>query len=260
MGWIGIKKALDRTGTTIMMKAGQIEQTVDRDFETQERRYRLLETSGTQLQKNAKGYLDSLRALTSAQVKIAETIDVFYGDSGTRDNLSKQYLTAVREIDSQTIKQLDEPYRETVLEPIIRFNTYFTEVNTAITKRNHKCLDYDKARAKTRKLVDKPASDAAKLPVAEREEAQAKEIYEDLNTQLINELPQLIDCRVPYLDPSFEALVNIQLQFCTESYSRLAEVQQYLDPQSREDYANGQLDTYIDQALAEMRELTIASL
>lgn len=65
----------------------------------------------------------------------------------------------------------------------------------------------------------------------------AREIYEDLNEQLTAELPQLIDLRVPYLDPSFEALVKIQLRFCKEGYERMAQVQQYLEPQVREDYA-----------------------
>ena len=40
----------------------------------------------------------------------------------------------------------------------------------------------------------------------------AKEVYETLNEQLTSEIPQLIDFRVPYLDPSFEALVKIQLR------------------------------------------------
>ena len=57
--------------------------------------------------------------------------------------------------------------------------------------------------------------------------AQAKAGYEQLNEQLTNEIPQLIDLRVPYLDPSFEALVKIQLRFCSEAYSRMAQVQQY---------------------------------
>ena len=75
---------------------------------------------------------------------------------------------------------------------------------------------------------------------------QAKAAYDVLNEQLTNELPQLIDLRyvpaskccgsedtdgekrVPYLDPSFEALVKIQLRFCAEAYSRMAQVQQYV--------------------------------
>ena len=40
----------------------------------------------------------------------------------------------------------------------------------------------------------------------------------------------VIMSRVPYLDPSFEALVKIQLRFCAEAYSRMAQVQQYVLP------------------------------
>ena len=88
----------------------------------------------------------------------------------------------------------------------------------------------------------------------------AREMYQQMNGQLIEELPQLIDLRVPYLDPSFEALVKIQLRFCTESYTRLAQVQQYLDASSREEYANGQLDAKVEDLLQNMRELSITSL
>ncbi|PRT55006.1 Protein hob3 [Wickerhamiella sorbophila] len=260
MSWNGFKKAVSRAGTSVMMKAGQIEQTVDREYEMQERRFRTMERATNNLQKEAKGYLDSLRAMTSAQVKIAEVIDVFYGDSGASDDVSTRYLTAVRELDSETVKELDEPYRECVLEPITRFTSYFVDVNEAIKKRSHKLMDYDKLRAKTKKLIDKPSDDSGKLPLAEREENQAREIYTHLNDQLTAELPQLIDFRVPYLDPSFEALVKIQLRFCQEAYTRLAEVQQYLEPQVRDDYASGQLDTDVEAALVKMRELTIAGL
>jgi len=124
-----------------------------------------------------------------------------------------------------------------VIDPISRFCAYFPDINEAIKKRSHKLLDYDALRAKVKRLVDKPSDDPTKLPRAEKEAAMAREIYEDLNEQLTTELPQLIDLRVPYLDPSFEALVKIQLRFCKEGYERMAQVQQYLEPQVREDYA-----------------------
>ena len=98
-----------------------------------------------------------------------------------------------------------------------------------------------------KRLVDKPSDDPTKLPRAEKEAAMAREIYEELNEQLTTELPSLIDLRVPYLDPSFEALVKIQLRFCKEGYERMAQVQQYLDPQVREDYA--QVLPYCDAEL-----------
>jgi bridging integrator 3 len=113
-------------------------------------------------------------------------------------------------------------------------------------------------RAKVKKLVEKPDKDASKLPRAEKEADMAKVAYEQLNEQLFTELPQLIDLRVPYLDPSFEALVKIQLRFCAEAYSRMAQVQQHLDPETRDQYAEGHLDTRVEQVLQEIRELSIS--
>ncbi|KAA8909753.1 hypothetical protein TRICI_004402 [Trichomonascus ciferrii] len=219
-----------------------------------------MEKAATQLQKEAKSYLDSLRAMTASQTRIAETIDAFYGDSGTRDGVSGYYLQAVQELDSETVKALDGPFRETVLEPITRFCSYFTDINEAIKKRNHKLMDYDALRAKVKRMTEKPSDDVTKLPRLEKELSMAKDVYEQLNHQLTTELPQLIDLRVPYLDPSFEALVKIQLRFCTESYTRLAQIQQYLDASTRDEYANGQLDSKVEQVLLNMKDLSIASL
>jgi len=152
----------------------------------------------------------------------------------------------------------NEICRTTVLEPISRFCAYFPDINECIKKRNHKLLDYDSMRAKVKKLVEKPDKDVAKLPRAEKEAEMAKGAYEQLNEQLFTELPQLIDLRVPYLDPSFEALVKIQLRFCAEAYSRMAQVQQYLDADTREQYAEGHLDSKVEQVLQEIRDLSIA--
>lgn len=196
--------------------------------------------------------------MTASQMRIAETIDTFYGEAGTRDGVSRSYKQAVEELDAETIKALDGPYRTTVVEPISRFCAYFPDINECIKKRNHKLLDYDQMRAKVKKLVEKPDNDPGKLPRTEKEAQMAKEIYEALNEQLTTELPQLIDLRVPYLDPSFEALVKIQLRFCAEAYSRMAQVQQYLDPDTREQYAQGHLDNRVEQVLQEIRDLSIA--
>ena len=102
--------------------------------------------------------------MTASQMRIAETIDAFYGDAGTRDGVSHSYKQAVEELDAETIKSLDGPYRTTVLEPITRFCAYFPDINECIKKRNHKLLDYDQMRAKVKKLVDKPDKDPSKLP------------------------------------------------------------------------------------------------
>lgn len=49
--------------------------------------------------------------MTASQMRIAETIDAFYGDAGTRDGVSRSYKQAVEDLDAETIKALDGPYR-----------------------------------------------------------------------------------------------------------------------------------------------------
>jgi hypothetical protein len=44
-------------------------------------------------------------------MRIAETIDAFYGDSGARDGVSRSYKQAVEDLDAETVKALDGPYR-----------------------------------------------------------------------------------------------------------------------------------------------------
>lgn len=67
--------------------------------------------------------------MTASQMRIAETIDTFYGEAGTRDGVSRSYKQAVEELDAETVKALDGPYRTTVVEPISRFCAYFPDIN-----------------------------------------------------------------------------------------------------------------------------------
>lgn len=112
---------------------------------------------------------------------------------------------------------MDKDLRVTVLDPLAKFSGYFPEVNEAVRRRNKKLLDYDSARAKVRKLVEHPSQDADKLPRAEEHLAETKELYEQLNQQLIEDLPKLIDVRVPFLDPSFDAMLRCQLKFIEDA-------------------------------------------
>lgn len=49
--------------------------------------------------------------MTASQMRIAETIDAFYGDAGTNDGVSRSYKQAVEDLDAETIKALDGPFR-----------------------------------------------------------------------------------------------------------------------------------------------------
>jgi hypothetical protein len=81
-GRSGFKKAVNRAGTSVMMKTGHVEKTIDRDYEIEERRFRTMESAANRLQKEAKGYLDSLRGMS---VETADNSDDRITDPDRRD-------------------------------------------------------------------------------------------------------------------------------------------------------------------------------
>lgn len=264
MSWTGIKKAINRAGAQVMLKTGHIEETVDKDYEFEEKRFKYMESTSTKLQKELKHYLDSLRILTNAQVNVSEVLSEFYGSNKNEDkeykSISQEYHGVMKLLNDQAVGDLEQPFNQTVLNPIARFNSYYIEINEAIKKRNHKKLDYDAMKNKVRKLIEKPGEDPlyeSKLSQTQSQLAQLETTYETINDQLKDELPKLIDLRIPFLDPSFESFVKLQLRFFNENYNHLNNLQVKLDTQTRQDYISGALDEKIDDVLIKMRELNI---
>ena len=150
MSWGGFKKAINRAGASVIVK--DVDKTMDKDFDVEERRYKTLKTAGTNLQKAAKGYLDNIRAITNSQVTIAEIIYNLYEESkqgqSLYSNVGTYYMQSVKEFDEETVKQIDGPYRETVLDPIGKFSNYFSEIDEAIKREHTRRLTMSSAKPK----------------------------------------------------------------------------------------------------------------
>ncbi|EAZ63153.2 predicted protein [Scheffersomyces stipitis CBS 6054] len=272
MSWNGLKKAINRAGAQVMLKTGQIESSTDKEFEFEEHRYRAMETTSTKLQRELKHYMESLRLLSNAQINVGESLSSFYGASPSSElgadkstvkhsELSQLYYDVVKDLSEKCFTDVETPYNQTVLNPVSRFNSYYVEVNEAIKKRARKQIDYDALKSKVKKLIEKPNSSDAeyetKLASAQSDLQESEKTYLALNDQLKDELPKLVNLRIPFLDPSFEAFVKIQLRFFTESYEELNNLQMKLDAKTREDYINGKLDKKVDDVLVKMKELNI---
>ncbi|KAJ3564431.1 hypothetical protein NP233_g8299 [Leucocoprinus birnbaumii] len=258
MSWVGFKKSVSRAGTTLLQKTGQVERTVDREFEDEEAKYRVYEKECQALQKDSKAYWDAMRGeCPQTSTRIADTLETFYSaaDRSSEGAMAGHaYKRSVDDLDTSFSRELDGPYRTAILEPLGKMCAYFPVVNEHITKRNKKARpNYYDRKFRSLNVVEDPT----KLPRAQQEHDEAKELFDLLNEQLISELPQLLDLRVPYFDPSFEAMIRMQAKFAEEGYEKLSGVQRYFADNVRDDYAAGQLDAQVEGVLQEMRELSI---
>ncbi|KAI9142363.1 BAR adaptor protein Hob3 [Paraphysoderma sedebokerense] len=263
MSWKGFQKAVNRAGTTILQSTGVVEKTVDKDFEEQERRFKSLETKVEKLHKEAKGYLDAFRAMSLAQARMAVTIDHFYDESAPLAHTGQRYKEIVERLDDDVRGQLDLQYRHTVLDPLTQFCSYFPDFNEVMKKRSKKLLDYDAVRSKQRKLAEAPDRDATKYSKTQDELSQSRQLYENLNKTLIDEIPKLVGLRVPYLDPSFEALLKIQYNFCKEASEKLGSLQGnfgMVGIQVNAPNVDRMLEDQIGTVLGKMGELSITGM
>ncbi|KAF9577657.1 hypothetical protein BGW38_007003, partial [Lunasporangiospora selenospora] len=251
----GFKKNLNRATTSVMSKTGHMDRTTDREFEEEEKRAKQLEKKSERLHKEANSYAKALREMAGAQVRIATTLEQLHDESEPMPVHGVKYKEAVSRMEQQATDE-DSAFRSTVLEPIGRYYAYFPEVNEAVRRRNKKLLDYDNARSKVRKLVERPSEDATKLPRAEHEANVSRDQYEAMNAQLTSELPKIIDTRVAYLDPSFEAMVKSQLSFAQDAHNTLEGLRQYFPPEPQ----GYELEQSSEGILQQMRELTICGL
>ncbi|KAF9585094.1 hypothetical protein BGW38_003937 [Lunasporangiospora selenospora] len=264
MSWSGLKKNLSRATTSVLSKTGSLERTVDREFDDEEKRFKTLEVKTEKLHKEAIGYAQAVRNMTGSQLKIASTIDQFYDDGAPMGIYGTKYKEAVAKLEQQALEEVDTAYRTTVLEPVGRYSSYFPDINESIRRRNKKLLEYDAARAKVRKLVERPpssaygdpASGADKLARAEHEANQLRETYDTMNAQLTSELPKVMDTRVAYLDPSFEAFVKSQLSFAQDAHQTLEGLRDFFPEEGQ----MSEMDVAAEGILAQMRELTICGM
>lgn len=82
--------------------------------------------------------------LSASQARIAETVDSFYADSSEAAMAANAYKRAVDDLDAKTSRELDAPYRATVLEPVGKLASYFPEIGKTIEKRNKKVSGAEK--------------------------------------------------------------------------------------------------------------------
>ncbi|KAI8898607.1 hypothetical protein BC833DRAFT_589221 [Globomyces pollinis-pini] len=190
--------------------------------------------------------------MTSAQKSIADTIDQFYDDNAPLSKAARSYKDAMIQMDEYLRLDLDNTYRLAVMEPIGRMVGVLPFVNEVIKKRKLKLLDYDRTRTTVKKLIDKPSEDPSKLAKAEADCTHARNQYEPLNQQLVTEIPQLIDMQIPYLNPSFEALVKSQLAFNEGAFHKLDAIKKSFPSNS-----DVGLEGRVEGVLQQMRELSI---
>ncbi|KAJ1912938.1 BAR adaptor protein Hob3, partial [Mycoemilia scoparia] len=254
----GFKKSIGRAGTSIKQKVGSVEASNDPDFNEQEERFKILEKKAERLYKESDGYLASVETMTESQRKLAENMTALMDGGQSAHSYQSAYRHAAEYIDEKVRADFESAYRQTVIESISRYCSYIPEFNKGITQRKHRLQDFDKIKAQWKKAYEKQNIEPQIFEKVDSDATYAEQVYNNINTALIREIPKLINARIDVLDPSFEAFIKSQHDFFGQSSEQMDRVQTYLPPRTNDD--DRALDNSIRDILERVRGLSICSL
>lgn len=113
-----------------------------------------------------------------------------------------------------------EDYEEKLADQALRtmenYVAQFSEIKERIAKRGRKLVDYDSARHHLEAVQNAKKKDEAKTTKAEEEFNKAQSVFEDLNQELLEELPVLYHSRIGCYVTIFQNISNLRDVFYRE--------------------------------------------
>lgn len=233
-------------------------QAGDREFEREVARFNQLEVATKKIYKDTKKYGDALSALSKAELRIYQDL---VSSPVSQDDLfwePLQECMACAERLDELRQELAIRNQKTVTEPMKKFSGVFPSVNAAIKRRDQALQDYQKYQAKGLKLQEreKTPQNQAKVEANNQALTVAKLDYERQNAVMLEELPQLIEGRIDYFEPSFEAMIRSGASYYSQASEALSDLTNKLCWKNTE-LSQEDCNQQLQQKLAEIKSLSI---
>lgn len=159
--------------------------------------------------------------LLKIQKKLAENLVSQCNDSDPKIQVLKDNVAIVDSMIAEKMK-LEEEVRRLFLDPLNKYKQQYREMDERIRERQRRCDEMDKLASEIKKYTEKKDP---RLAGTERRHESVKRSYEDLNTELIAELPKIVADKGAFLEPLVAVLIDIQAKFYSGMGTKLQEVQ-----------------------------------
>ncbi|XP_045071487.1 myc box-dependent-interacting protein 1 isoform X3 [Coregonus clupeaformis] len=247
-----MQKRLSRAQEKVLQKLGKADETRDTAFEEGVANFNKQMAEGTKLQKDLRAYLAAVKTMHDASKRLQDCLADMYEpewfgkeevDAIAEEMIEKEMDYCMEETDI-----LWSDYHDKIMDnSMIAMDTYlaqFPDIKARIAKRDRKMTDYDSARhhfgslqkgkkqdqakiAKPMSLVEKAAPGWAQGILsahqiaqtnltrnqAEEELGRAQKVFEEINVDLQDELPQLWNSRVGFYVNTFQSMAGYQQRF-----------------------------------------------
>ncbi|KAL2732871.1 amphiphysin isoform X1 [Vespula maculifrons] len=214
-----------------LQNLGKVDRTADDILDEHLQNFTRQQYSANRLQKEFNNYIRCVRAVQVASKTLMDSLNEIYESQWTGHDLL--YVQA------QNLDMLWQDFThklaDQVLVPLNTYQSQFPEMRKKIDKRGRKLVDYDSQRHNFQSLqCNLKKRDEIKVSRGKELLEEAKRTYEQLNSELHDELPALYDSRVLFLVTNLQTLFAAEQVFHAESAKVYSELEAIVDKLANE--------------------------
>ncbi|MCJ8731828.1 hypothetical protein PDJAM_G00203730 [Pangasius djambal] len=207
-----VQKKLSRAQEKVLQKLGKADETKDEQFEQCVQNFKRQESEGARLQREMKAYIAAVKGMQQASMNLTESLhEVYEPDWHGKDD--------VMSIGKNCDALWEDFHQKLVDSTILALDTYlaqFPDIKVRVAKRSRKLIDYDSARHHLETLQVSAIKNERKVSKAEEDLKKAQKVFDDLNVDLQDELPNLWDSRVGFYVNTFKSVSSLEAKFHRE--------------------------------------------
>ncbi|XP_026533138.1 bridging integrator 2 [Notechis scutatus] len=207
-----VQKQLSRAQEKVLQKLGKTVETKDEQFEQSAYNFQQQQIEGQKLYKELKAFLIAVKGMHESSKKVSETLQEIYCDEWN----GYEELKAIVQSNDLLWEDYEEKLADQAIRTMDNYLSQFNEIKERIAKRGRKLVDYDISRHHLETLQNAKKKDEVKIAKAEEEFYKAQTVFEELNKELREELPNLYNSRIACYVTIFQNISNLRDIFYKE--------------------------------------------
>ncbi|KAK5913120.1 hypothetical protein CesoFtcFv8_002934 [Champsocephalus esox] len=206
------QKSLNRAQEKVLQKLGKTMETKDEQFEVCVQSLNKQQGDGNRLFKDVKAYHAAVKAMHDTSKRLSQTLREVYEPewNGVED------FAVITESEDLLWNDYEEKLSDQIVRTMENYTSQFPEVKERVGKRGRKLVDYDSARHHLEALQSAKKKDEAKITKADEEFNKSQNVFEEINTELREELPVLYQSRIGCYVTVFQNISNLRDVFYKE--------------------------------------------
>ncbi|KAM7114063.1 bridging integrator 2 isoform 2-T2 [Molossus nigricans] len=207
-----VQKKFSRAQEKVLQKLGKTVETKDERFEQSAINFYHQQAEGLKLYKDLKNFLSAVKVMHESSKRVSETLQEIYSSEWD----GHEELKAIVGNNDLLWEDYEEKLADQALRTMENYVAQFGEIKERIAKRGRKLVDYDSARHHLEAVQNAKKKDEAKIAKADEEFNKAQLVFEDLNQELLEELPVLYNSRIGCYVTIFQNISNLKDVFYRE--------------------------------------------